>query len=79
MHFLKKTLQRFASKTQNDSKAVEKFKIIVFKNIVFVQLVYFLNRFGVRMMANIQQRLNSLFSMLLKVYLQTSVEKRRKI
>ena len=55
LHFLKRALQRFASKTlQNDSKGVEKFQ-----HHRFVQLLYLLNSFGVRMLANVQQSLNS--------------------
>ena len=44
-------------------------------NFVFVQLVYFLNRFGVRMSANVQQRLNSYSIRLSGEYLQISVGK----
>ena len=51
-HFLMRTLQRFASKhfwmTPKQSKNF---------NIIFcVKLVYFLSRFGVRMLANVPQR-----------------------
>ena len=44
-------------------------------NFVFVQLVYFLNHFGVRMSANVQQRLNSYSIRLSGDYLQISVGK----
>ena len=44
-------------------------------NFVFVQLVYFLNHFGVRMSANVQQRLNSYSIRLSGEYLQISVGK----
>ena len=55
LRFWKRTFQPFASKTiQNHSKGVEKFQ-----HFDFVQPMYFLNRFIVRMLANIQQRLNS--------------------
>ena len=47
-------------------------------NFVFVQLVYFLNHFGVRMSANVQQRLNSYSIRLSGEYLQISVGKRLK-
>ena len=40
-----------------------------------VQFVCFLNRFGVRMLANVQQRLKSKSIGLLKEYLQSSVGK----
>ena len=68
--FLKRTLQCFASPTfQNDSKGVEKLQLF------FVQLVYFLNHFGVTMSANVQQRLNSYSIRLSGEYLQISVGK----
>ena len=44
-------------------------------NFVFVQLVYFLNRFGVRMSANVHQRLNSYSIRLSGDYLQILVGK----
>ena len=44
-------------------------------NFVFVQLVYFLKHFGVRMSANVQQRLDSYSIRLSEEYLQISVEK----
>ena len=44
-------------------------------NFVFVQLVYFLNHFGVRMSANVQQRLKSYSIRLSGEYLQISVGK----
>ena len=44
-------------------------------NFVFVQLMYFLNRFGVKMSANVQQRLNSYSIRLSGEYLQISVGK----
>ena len=44
-------------------------------NFVFVQLVYFLNHFGVRMSANVQQRLNSYSIRFSVEYLQISVGK----
>ena len=44
-------------------------------NFVFVQLVYFSNHFGVRMSANVQQRLNFYSIRLSGEYLQISVGK----
>ena len=68
LHFLKRTFQRFASKTlQNDSKYFKKNQYFR----IYITYVYFLNRFGIRMMVNVQQRLNSNFCRLLKKYLQT--------
>ena len=53
LQFLKRKSKRFAKNIlQKDSEAVENI-------FVFVQLVYFLNRFGVRVLGNVQQRLNS--------------------
>ena len=69
-HFLKRTLQRFASKTlQSDSKAVEKFQHLRFRAASFL----------IGLLANVQQRLNSQSNRLLKAYLQTQVGKWLKI
>ena len=75
MHgFFERTLQRFASKTlQNDSKYLKKIQ-----NRFYTTYVHFLNRFGIRKMINVQQRMKSYFCRLLKKYLQTSVEKKIK-
>ena len=76
LHFLKRMAQRFASKTlQNDSKYIKKIQHLRF----YTTYVYFLKRFGIRMMGNVPQRLNSYFCRLLKKFLQTSVEKRIKL
>ena len=51
----------------------------IFNICEIVQPVYFINRFGVGMLANVQQRLNAYSSKLLKQYLQTFVGKWLKI
>ena len=74
IQFLRKSLQRFASKTlQNDSNSVEKIH-----SRFYSTYMCFLNRFGVRILANVQQKLNSYSSRLLKNFLQTSVGNRLK-
>ena len=67
IHFLKRALQRFASKTPT---------FFCFHYHCFQAIyVYILKRFGFRKMANVQQRLNVYFSRPLEKYLQTSGEK----
>ena len=66
VHFLKRTFQRFTSKT------LQKLEKISTYSRFFAACVYFLNCFGVTIMANLQEKLNS-FGRLLKKYLQTSV------
>ena len=68
--FKMRTLQCFASKTLQSKN---------FSAFVFVPLVCFLNRFEVRMLANVQQRPSTNFFSLLKEYLQFSFEKWLKI
>ena len=66
-------LQKHFRKTPCDFHYQKESKI--FNIFVFVQLVFFLNRFGVRIMVIVQQSLHSYSSRVLKKYLRTLVGK----